>query len=129
MSEEIKNEETKVEETKCKCCECREKFVKGAKEFLFKAAVVYVGVTLAIITAANVVKPPKCPCKMMKHHPGFERQMPPRDFHRGFDNVKGYHVEYKIKRQDNGIGRKRLGPDAAPNRQHVKAPAAPKDAK
>jgi hypothetical protein len=80
MTEEIKNE------TNCKCCECREKLEKALKEFFFKALIVYVGVTLAIITSANLLKP-KHPCPMMKPPIGIERQMPPMHYghmHKGF---------------------------------------------
>lgn len=74
MTEEIKNEAT--EETKtCKCCERCEKIAEGVKEFAFKAGIVYVGVTLAILTSATLLKP--------KHHhmppcrPAIQRQLPP----------------------------------------------------
>lgn len=84
MTEEIKIEETKDE---CKCCECKEKL----KEFIFKTLIVYVGVTLAIITSANILKP-KFPCKKMMRPPmGIERQMPPHKMHKQF----GHKMERK----------------------------------
>ena len=68
MTEEMKNDEQK----ECKCCECREKL----KEFFFKALIVYVGVTLAILTSATILKPKHgCPLKCRKA--GIERQLPP----------------------------------------------------
>lgn len=101
MNEEIKN----GEKQECKCCECREKLVKALKEFTFKALIVYVGVTLAIITSANILKP-KHHCHKMPPRPGIERQMPPMvqhgDFHRNmkkhkhFKNVKRPGFDQKI---------------------------------
>ena len=106
MTEEIKNEEKK----ECKCCECREKL----KEFLFKAAIVYVGTTLAILTAASILKP-KCPCAGFKNRPGIERpygmhrQYPPR-MHKG---------EFHHRQFQKGLPDKVHSPQAKPQ-----APAA-----
>ena len=95
MTEEIRTEEIK----ECKCCECREKLVKGLKEFAFKAAIVYVGVILAILTSATVLKPKHCPCARMKHHPAIERQMPDRMMNGPMD--RGLHnKKHKFNRQN-----------------------------
>lgn len=85
MTEEKKEQE-------CKCCECREKLAKALKEFTFKALIVYVGATLAIITSANILKP-KFPCHKMMPRPGIERQMPPVVYPENFD--KGFHRKHK----------------------------------
>lgn len=80
-----------TEETKeCKCCECREKLLNGLKEFAFKTLIVYVGVTLAILTGANVLKP-KHHCPFAGQRPVFERQIPPSPMMQGNFRVKMHH--------------------------------------
>ena len=83
---------TDEEKNECKCtnCEYCKKFIEGVKEFTFKVLIIYVGVTLAIITSANILKP--------KHHypyprpyPRFERPMPAPMIHYGsFDKMKTF---------------------------------------
>ena len=68
-------EEIKEKECDCKKCECCKKVIAGVKEFTFKALIVYVGVTLAIITSANILKP-KHRCPMNPYPPRFERPLP-----------------------------------------------------
>lgn len=68
MTEELKNE--------CKCCERCERIVNGIKEFAFKAGIVYVGVTLAILTSAAILKP-KHHHGMFRPHYGIVRPVPP----------------------------------------------------
>lgn len=106
------------ENKECKCCECREKLVQGLKEFTFKALIVYVGVTLAIITSANVLKP-KHPChKMMPPRAGIVKQMPEAGFKgaKTPGDMKGYHLEYQYgRRAHSRFGKKQLRPTWVPN--------------
>ena len=98
MSEELKNEQI---ETNCKQCECCKKVISGLKEFCFKTLIVYIGVTLAIITSANILKP--------KHHypyprpyPRFERQLPPPMMHKDFNkrmHFKRGHMDFKVNKE------------------------------
>ncbi|MBQ8459360.1 hypothetical protein IJ541_04575 [bacterium] len=113
MTEEIKNEETK----ECKCCQCREKL----KEFLFKAGIVYVGVTLAIITSANILKP-KCPCKLKRPYPGIERQLPSPMMHH-----RNLHKEFRGNRPD--FGHKKMRGDRPNFEKAPKAPQLPQTQK
>ena len=75
---------TEEEKKECNCanCECCKKFIDGLKEFTFKALIIYVGVTLAIITSANILKP-KHHYPMMGPIPRFERPMPAPMMHYG----------------------------------------------
>ena len=80
MTDELKP----TEEIKCNC---KEKAIAKLKEFLFIAGAVFVGGTLSILVAANLLKP-KCPMGPMGPRPGIHRQLPPpmmmhRDFDRG----------------------------------------------
>lgn len=83
MTEETKN----IEETKCKCCECKEKL----KEFAFKTAIVYVGVTLAIITSANILKPKHQPCPFGRPQARMERPIPPSAA-QDIERLKSYKI-------------------------------------
>ena len=83
MSEELKNE--------CKCCERCERIAEGIKEFAFKAGIVYVGVTLAILTSATILKP-KHHHGMFRPYPGIERQLPPQMMHGQFMPPRGPQV-------------------------------------
>lgn len=64
MTEEIKK------------CDCKEKAIKKAQEFVFIAGAVFVGATLAILLSANILKP-KCHCPCPIHPPMFAQPMPP----------------------------------------------------
>jgi hypothetical protein len=99
MTEEIKNEE---KECACKQCECCQKLLAGLKEFTFKALIIYVGVTLAIITSANILKPKRI-CPMGYPYPRMERPIPPMMMHRNFDggHFRRHHKDFhKIKPVD-----------------------------
>lgn len=82
MTEEIKEEKKSC----CSCCACCEK----VKEFIFKALIVYVGVTLAILTSASILKP-KHGCPLKKCRMGIERQLPPPPM------MNGGHKFHKMK--------------------------------
>lgn len=63
-----------------KKCDCKEKAIKKLKEFSFIAGAVFLGALLAILLAANILKPkcpPPGPNDMMGPRPRFERQLPP----------------------------------------------------
>ncbi len=61
-----------------KTCDCKEKCIKKLQEFAFIAGAVFVGVTLAILLSASLLRP-KCPCPrgLMGPHPRMERPLPP----------------------------------------------------
>ena len=105
------------ENKECKCCECREKLVQGLKEFTFKALIVYVGVTLAIITSANVLKS-KHPChRMMPPRPGIERQMPPMGYHGDFNRGEKSFKHLKLDKKQppiQGVEKPKFPPMNAP---------------
>ncbi|MBO5386164.1 hypothetical protein J6A64_07605 [bacterium] len=77
MTDEIKV----TEEVKCNC---KEKAIAKLKEFLFIAGAVFVGGTLSILVAANLLKPHH-PMGPMGPRPGIHRQLPPPMMHRDFD--------------------------------------------
>ena len=79
------------EKKECKCtqCECCKKFVEGLKEFTFKAAIIYVGVTLAIITSANLLKP-KHHYPFARPYPGIHRPMPAPMMYGNFHGMKKF---------------------------------------
>ena len=66
----------KEKECDCENCEYCKKVIEGTKEFVFKALIIYVGVTLAIITSANILKPKHHFCPGFRPMPGIERPIP-----------------------------------------------------
>lgn len=110
MSDEIKTEI--IENCNCKTCQCKEKLLKGLGEFLFKAAVVYVGVTLAILTSATVLKPKHHP-HMHRAHIGIERQMPPHMIKGDFGKRihKGHRPDFRNFEDMNRPNPKRIKPN------------------
>lgn len=77
-----------TDETEHQVCTCKERLIKDFREFLLRAGAVFVGATLAILVCTMILKPklppvPNFKCPMM--HYGFERQMPPHHYMRGFD--------------------------------------------
>ena len=91
-------------EKDCKNCEYCKKVVEGAKEFVFKALIIYVGVTLAIITSANILKP-KHHCPFAGPYPRMERPFPGPMMHHGYFNgmkhFKGPRGEFKKFNREN----------------------------
>ena len=99
MTEEIKNEVS--EKTKdCKCCQRCEKITEGIKEFAFKAGIVYVGVTLAILTSVSLLKP-KHHTPMHRPIPRMERQLPPPPMaYNDFGARRAHPTNYMLKGQN-----------------------------
>ena len=105
-------------ENKCAQCECCKKFVEGLKEFTFKALIIYVGVTLAIITSANLLKP-KHHCPFARPYPGIQRPMPPAPMMYGHFNgmkkFRGDRPDFKGPKGDfRKFGKPAPGIPAAP---------------
>lgn len=94
-----------------KTCDCKERALKKLGEFCFIAGAVFIGVLLAILLSASILKP-KCPPPGMMgpYYPRIERQLPPppmmhhrhaaKDFYRGPRGAHPAQMRYWRSRGD-----------------------------